>query len=125
MVITYRDIFSGSQSPAWLLESSGIQQIHALLSDRGAVAYNLLIDSEHAFKLFYRDLTRVFAHQTLSLPAQGYDNRLIYGFRHQPPRREICEYMQSASRLAELHDIDYHEILAAIFTSNPVGSGPI
>ncbi len=119
------DIFSGSQSPDWLLDSPAIQQMHTLLSDQGAVAYNLLIDSEHAFKLFYRDLTRVFAQQTLSLPVQGYDNRLVYGFRHQPPQREMSNYIQHASQLAELHDINYHQVLAGIFTNNPIGSGPI
>ena len=119
------DIFSGSQSPDWLLALPCIRQIGALLSDQGAVAYNLLIDSEHAFKLFYRDLTRVFAEQTLSLPVQDYDNRLVYGFRHQPPQREMSDYMQLASDMAELHDINYLEVLAGIFTNNPIGSGPI
>ena len=119
------DIFSGSQSPDWLLNSQGIQQIHSLLSDQGAVAYNLLIDSEHAFKMFYRNLTRVFAQQTLSLSVEGFDNRLIYGFRHQPPQREMSGYMQHAWHMAELHDINYQEVLAAIYTSNPIGSGPI
>ncbi len=119
------DIFSGSQSPDWLLDSPGIQQMHALLSDRGAVAYNLLIDSEHAFKLFYRNLTRVFGGQALSLPVPGYDNMLAYGFRYPPPPRDMSDYMQLAADMAELHDIDYHQVLAAIYTSNPIGSGPI
>jgi len=119
------DIFSGSQSPDWLLDSPGIHQVHALLGDSGAVAYNLLIDSEHAFKSFYRALTRVFGGHALSLPVQGYDNRLVYGFRHQPPQREMPDYMQRASQMAELHEINYHEVLAAIYTNNPVGSGII
>lgn len=119
------DIFSGSQSPDWLLDSQGIHQIHSLLSDQGAVAYNLLIDSEHAFKMFYRNLTRVFAQQTLSLSAEGFDNRLVYGFRYRPPQREMSGYMQHASHMADLHDINYQEVLAAIYTSNPIGSGPI
>lgn len=119
------DIFSGSQSPDWILDSTGIQLIHNLLSDQGAVAYNLLIDSEHTFKLFYRNLTRVFAQQTLSLPVEGYDNTLAYGFRYRPPHREMSNYMQHASNMAELHDINYHEVLAEIYTSNPIGSGPI
>lgn len=119
------DIFAGSQSPDWLLDSPSIQQIHTLLSDQGAVAYNLLIDSEHAFNLFYRNLTRVFAQQTLFLPVEGYDNTLAYGFRYRPPQREMSYYMQHASNMAELHEINYNEVLAAIYTNNPIGSGII
>jgi len=117
------DIFDGSQSPAWLLEPPGIRQILNLLSDRGAVAYNLLIDSEHAFNSFYRNLTRVFEQQVLYLPVEGYDNILAYGFRLQPPKREISYYLQHASNMSDLHDINYNEILAAIYNTNPVGSG--
>jgi len=119
------DIFAGSQSPDWLLDSPSIQQIHTLLSDQGAVAYNLLIDSEHAFNLFYRNLTRVFAQQALFLPVEGYDNNLAYGLRYRPPRREMSYYMQHASNMAELHEINYNEVLAAIYTNNPIGSGII
>ena len=119
------DIFDGSQSPAWLLEPPGIRQILSLLSDRGAVAYNLLIDSEHAFNSFYRNLTRVFEQQVLYLPVEGYDNILAYGFRLQPPKREISYYLQHASNMTDLHEINYNEILAAIYNTNPVGSGII
>ncbi|MCH6565439.1 MAG: hypothetical protein IH811_06145 [Proteobacteria bacterium] len=96
-----------------------------MLSDQGAVAYNLLIDSEHSFKLFYRNLTRVFEQQVLYLPVEGYDNILVYGFRFRPPQREMTYYLQHASIMTELHYINYNEILAAIYSANPVGSGII
>ena len=119
------DIFDGSQSPAWLLEPPGIRQILSLLSDRGAVAYNLLIDSEHDFNLFRRNLNQIFAEQTLFLPVEGYDNTLAYGFRYHPPQQGMPYYMQHASSMAELHDINYNEVLAAIYSTNPIGSGLI
>jgi spermidine synthase len=119
------DIFDGSQSPDWLLKVSCIRQMQNLLSNRGAIAYNLLIDSKYAFNSFYRDLTRVFEQQVLFLPVDGYDNILIYGFRLQPPQRKISYYLQHASTMSEIHEINYNEILAAIFDSNPVGSGII
>ena len=119
------DIFNGSQSPQWLQDSQNIQQMYALLSDQGAIAYNLLIDSEHAFNLFYRNLTRVFAEQTLSIPVEGYDNLLTYGFRYRPLQRDMSSYIQQAADMSDLHDINYHEVLAAIFTNNPIGSGVI
>lgn len=116
------DIFDGSQSPDWLLKPACIRQVHNLLSDRGAIAYNLLIDSEYAFNSFYRDLTRVFEQRVLFLPVEGYDNILTYGFRFRPPHREISYYLQHASNMADIHEINYNEILATIFASNPVGS---
>ena len=119
------DIFDGSQSPDWLLKVSCIRQMQNLLSDRGAIAYNLLIDSKFAFNSFYRDLTRAFAQQVLFLPVGGYDNILTYGFRLQPPKREISYYLQHASIMSGIHEINYNEVLAAIFDSNPVGSGII
>jgi len=119
------DIFSGSQSPDWLLEFSSIQQMHGLLGDQGAVAYNLLIDSKHFFRMFYRNLTRLFARQALILSVEGYDNTIAYGFRYRPPQREMVHYMAYASTLGALHGIDYHQVLKAIYTNNPVGSGVI
>jgi spermidine synthase len=119
------DIFDGVQSPDWLLKVSCMRQMQKLLSDRGAIAYNLLIDSKYTFNSFYRDLTRVFEQQVLFLPVEGYDNILTYGFRVQPPKREISYYLQHASSMTEVHEINYNEIIATIFTSNPVGSGII
>ena len=119
------DIFSGSQSPDWLLDSSSIQQIQSLLSDQGAVAYNLLIDSEHALRLFHRNLRRVFTQRALCLSVQGFDNVLAYGFRYQSPQHDMSYYLQHASNMSELHDFNYNEVLAAIYTSNPIGGSGV
>jgi len=117
------DIFDGSQSPDWLLDLPSIRQMYSLLSDQGAVAYNLLIESEHTFNLFKRYLSRIYEQQVLFLPVEGYDNELAYGFRARPTRREMSYYLQHASNMTEMHDINYNEVLAAIYNANPVGSG--
>ena len=57
------DVFNGAQSPPWLLEKSTLQQLHDMTSDNGALAFNLLIDSDHDFKLFYRDLRQLFSNR--------------------------------------------------------------
>lgn len=119
------DIFDGNQSPNWLREPGNIRQMRALLSDQGAIGYNLLFDSEREFKLFQRNLTQVFAERYLILSAKGYDNTLAYGFRNQPPEHDMTFYMQQAVQMSELHNIDYNAVLAAIYTNNPVGSGII
>jgi spermidine synthase len=119
------DIFDGTQSPGWLLELQSMQRLYSLLSDRGAVAYNLLIDSDHAFKQFYRRLRQAFNGQTLILPVKGFDNTITYALRYQPAGRDMVWYIQQASTLGESHDIDYMAVLSAIYDSNPTGSGLI
>jgi spermidine synthase len=119
------DIFSGNQSPDWLLNAANIQQIYTLLSNQGAVAYNLLIDSEFEYNLFHRNLTRIFSQQTLFLPVEEFDNTIAYGIRNQPKHRGMPYYLQQASNMTELHDINYNEILATIYSNNPVGTGII
>ena len=123
--LIFVDIFSGNQSPDWLLTAANIQQIYALLSNQGAVAYNLLIDSEYEYNLFHRNLTQIFSEQALFLPVEGFDNTIAYGIRDQPKHHGMSYYMQQAAHMSELHDINYHEVLAAIYTNNPVGTGTI
>ncbi len=119
------DIFNGTQSPEWLLELQSMQRFYSLLSDQGAVAYNLLIDSPHAFKQFYRSLRQAFDNQTLVLSAEGFDNTITYALRYQPTGHDMLWYMQRASTLGEVHDIDYLSVLSAIYDANSTGSGII
>ena len=119
------DIFSGSQSPAWLLDSQAMRQLYKLLTDQGAVAYNLLVDSDHDFKLFLENLGQLFNQQILSLAVDGFENKLVYGFCNAPPRRQMSYYIERAIAMAELQDIDYLSVLSTIYTTNPIGSSVI
>jgi spermidine synthase len=119
------DIFSGNQSPGWLLEKPSIDQLFRLLSEYGAISFNLLIDSEHSFNRFYRNLRLVFNKQTLCMPVEGFENTIAYGFHAQMPVREMSWYMQRTLELSQSHAIDYMEVLSAIYTTNPAGHGVI
>ena len=119
------DIFSGSQSPGWLLDSPARHQIHSLLTDQGAVAYNLLVDSDHDFKHFLQNLNVLFKQQTLYLPIEDLENRLVYGFCYTPPERTMSDYLERAMAMAQLHEIDYRSVLSVIYTTNPIGSAII
>ena len=90
------DVFNGAQSPSWLLEKSTLQKLHNMTSDNGALAFNLLIDSDHDFKLFYRDLRQLFKQQTLSLPVGGLENKIVYGIRGASPANDMASNMQTA-----------------------------
>jgi spermidine synthase len=119
------DIFSGAQSPAWLLQKQATNNLFRLLTERGALAYNLLIDSEYDFKRFYRDLRLVFEEQTLCLPVQGLENTIAYGIRNPRPAVEMTQNMQLAIALSERFEIDFMRVLAVIYNTNPVGCGVI
>jgi spermidine synthase len=119
------DIFIGDQSPDWLLSANNMQRLYSLLNKSGAVAYNLLIDDESKFSQYYRDLRNAFSQQTLCIPIAGYDNTIAYGFRYQAEEQDMSSYMQLALDLGETHDINYIEILSAIYATNPSGDGII
>lgn len=119
------DIFIGNKSPPWLLETDSIHRLRDRLSENGGLACNLLINSDHQFEQYYRDLRRVYNRQTLCLSVEGLDNTLTYAFRNQSPQREMTWYLQRGLELTETHEIPYMEILSKIFTTNPGGQGVI
>jgi len=119
------DIFNGAQSPAWLLANPVINQLYGLLTEQGALACNLLIESDHDFSLFYRSFRQVFGQRCLSLPVAGLENRITFGIRAATTASDMSEYLQKALALSEKLDFDLMPILAAIYNTNPVGRGLI
>ena len=117
------DIFTGAQSPRWLLDKQSTDNLYRLIGARGALAYNLLIDSEHDFRLFYRDLRLVFSQRTLCMPVKGYENTIAYGFRFQPPERDMAWYLQHAADQSSRLGIDFVPILSLLYNTNPVRQG--
>ena len=119
------DVFNGAQSPPWLLETASIQQLHDLLSNNGALAFNLLIDSDHDFRLFHRAVRQQFQQQTLCLPVGGLENKIVYGVRGKLEASDMTSNMQTALELSAQLDIDFMPILSVIYNTNPVGEGLI
>lgn len=119
------DIFNGSQSPAWLLEKESIDELHRLLTRRGALAYNLIINSEHDFKRFYRSLRLVFDGETLCLPVKGLENTVAYGIRSSRPVRDMTQNIENANSLSQRLGFDLVNVLSVIYNTNPVGRGVI
>lgn len=117
------DVFTGAQTLGWLLDKKYTDALYRRLGEHGALAYNLLIESEHDFKLFYRELRLVFNRQTLCMPVKDYENLIAFGIRHPLPARYMAWYMQHAMALSEQLEIDFLKILAVIYNTNPVGAG--
>jgi spermidine synthase len=119
------DVFNGVQSPPWLLEQASIQQLYDLLSNSGALAFNLLIDSDHDFRLFNRAVRQQFQQQTLCLPVSELENKILYGVRGKSVASDMTANMHTALELSAQLEIDFMPILSVIYNTNPVGDGLI
>jgi len=119
------DIFNGAQSPAWLLAKTVINQLYELVSEQGALACNLLIDSDHDFNIFYRDFRQAFDQRSLSLPVAGLENRITHGVRAATAANDMLANLQKALALSDKLGFDLMPILAVIYNTNPVGRGLI
>ena len=117
------DIFSGAQSPRWLRQKETCERLYRLLGENGALACNLLIDSETEFKRFYRNLRLACGGKTLCMPVQDYANIIAFGLRAEPPPRDMNAWLEHASELSTEYDIDFVKILSVIYNTNPVGGG--
>jgi len=117
------DLFHGAKTPRWLLDKHRSAQLRGLLEAQGALAYNLLIESETDFKRFYRDLRLEFERRSLCLPVAGFENTLVYAFRDPLPAHDMNRYQARALEYEARYDIDFMQILAVIYNTNPVGGG--
>lgn len=119
------DIFNGARSPGWLLDETCIAALQARLNERGAVAYNLLIPSDHDFERFYRRLRRSYADMVLQLPASELENRIVCAFRTVRRTRDLQSRLQTARAMSEELGIDFIRLLNLACNSNPAGVGPL
>ena len=119
------DVFDGAQTPDWLLGQTTVNRLHQLVTKRGALACNLLVESDHDFGLFYRKIRRVFGQRTLNLPVAGLENRITLGFRAATAETDMSSNLGKALTLSANLGFDLMPILAVIYNTNPVGRGVI
>ncbi len=117
------DLFNAFQSPQWLLQSNTINLLQGLLSPRGAIGYNLLINSDKDFKKFYQQLRNRFQRQTLFMETQDYQNILFYALNFKVDKKSISEYLQLAQQLQETYPLPFNEVLSTIYSMNPTDAG--
>lgn len=117
------DVFHGARSPAWLLQNDTIDAIHRVCGERGAVAYNLLVASDHEYRLFYRRLSRAYDDLTLCLPVQNFENRVVCAVRHRAPVIDMNDHLDRAGALSERFGVDFLRLLSVIYSANPMGVG--
>ena len=119
------DLFLGDKSPEWVLQKDSMHQLFLMLNRRGGVGYNLLIDSEDEFTRYYKSLRNVFQQQTLCLAVEDLDNTLVFAFREPIPAQDMSKNLEKAMMLSSQFNLNYIEILSAIYKTNPTGSGVI
>ena len=119
------DVFDGAQTPAWLRDETTLEQLYRVTAKGGALALNLLIDSDHDFGQFYRSCQRRFNDSSLSLPVDGLENRIVFAVREARPPRDMTANIETAMMLSEQLDIDLTRILSVIYNTNPSGRGLI
>lgn len=117
------DIFDGSQSPNWMLQQDFMRSLKNRLSPSGAIAFNLLVESENRFKRFYQSLRQQFSQKSIYIENDNYENRLLYAFNGDLRKRSMEEYLRQCQALAEDYDVPFMQIMAAIYDNNPQGSG--
>jgi spermidine synthase len=112
------DIFTGDESPDWLLEDEYIDHLKRLLSSRGALGYNLLVNNEKSFDRFYQQLGVTFANQTLMMETEDYENLLVYALNFKAKKKSISQHLQHAQELHEKYQLPFNETLSMIFSMN-------
>ena len=119
------DIFTGSESPKWLLQPQTLYNLSLRLSPQGAIAWNLLIENETEFSHFYGQLREQFRQQTLCLESEENENILAYALNFTPTKYSMSEHINLAHELADRYSLPMHTILSVIYSINPVDSGVI
>ena len=117
------DIFTGARSPSWLLQREAGEALYRLCSERGAVSYNLLLASDHDFGAFYRLIRRIYRDNTLCLPVQGLENRIVCAVRQAQSRTDTDQRLRQASALSSRLGIDFVRLMSVACNSNPSGIG--
>ena len=119
------DVFNGARSPDWLLREDFSVALRQVCSGRGALAYNLLVPSDHDFAAFYRRLRRLYADMTLSLPVQDHENRIVCALRGARQASDMQALLRRAEVLSGDLGIDVVRLLQLTYNCNPAGIGPL
>lgn len=112
------DIFDGDQTPNWLLQNESSKHLKRLLSARGALGYNLLVENEKSFKRHYQQLRNQYARQTLLMETEDYENLLVYALNFKAQKKSISEQMHHAQLLHDKFPLPFIETLSMIYTMN-------
>lgn len=119
------DLFDGGISPDWVLQENFGEKLKGLLGDQGAIAYNLVVETEDDFSRFYQALRLTFQQQTLCMDTEEYENILVYAANFAAQPKSIEEFISLAQTNTEKYDIPFSQILSRIFDINPQGCGMI
>lgn len=119
------DLFDGGISPDWALQKDFTEKLKNRLSKQGALAYNLVVETEDDFSRFYQTLRLAFQQQTLYMDTEEYENILVYAANFPSQQKSIEDFITLAQTGSEKYDIPFNHILSRIFDINPQDCGMI
>lgn len=117
------DLFDEQQMPKWILEQQFMYDLNNLLSDKGCISWNTLIETDHDFKQFYSKLRCTFKQRTLCLAAEDYENTIAYSFNYDLKQSDMGYLIAAAQKNNAFYELPFHDILNIIFNTNPIDSG--
>ncbi|MDT8370398.1 MAG: methyltransferase [Gammaproteobacteria bacterium] len=116
------DIAVDQKTPTWLIKQSFLQHCRSLLTTRGHIAFNLLVDNADSFMHSLAVLRKVFERRTLCLSLPNYRNIVVMGFKNKPSFLDD----DIGSKLAELEmawGIEFTQFYQQMLKDNPKNSG--
>lgn len=119
------DIFDSGVSPDWSLHQGFNRHLKNRLTPQGAVAYNLLIQSEKGFSRFYQLMRELYQQQTLCLETEDYENILVYALNFKNRPSSLTHNLQKSMQFTEMYDLPFNQIMKVIYDINPQGAGII
>lgn len=116
------DIAVNQITPHWLVETDFLQQYRTLLTEKGHIAFNLLVDDADEFLHHLRDLRSVFNQQTVCLSLPNYRNTVVLAFNS----KSSFLVEEISSRLLELEaewGLEFKTFYQQMLKDNPKASG--
>lgn len=116
------DIAVNQKTPEWIIERNFLKQCRSLLTDKGHIALNLLVDDGNAFMHSLSAIRAVFDRHTACLSLPNYRNTVIFAFKNVPESlpAELREYLAS---LEASWGLEFGEFYQQMLKDNPHNSG--
>jgi len=116
------DIAVGQKTPEWVIEREFLKKCRLLLTDKGHISLNLLVDDGNAFMHYLSAIRTVFDRQTACLSLPNYRNTVIFAFNRIPPMlpKDLDEHLEN---LNVIWGLEFSEFYQQMLKDNPQNSG--
>lgn len=116
------DIIVDQKTPKWAVDREFLQKCRSLLTDKGQISLNLLVDDDDTFKQYLSPIRNVFEGNTACLSLKNHRNTVVLASNNKPQAlpKELEAYLL---KLESLWGLEFSEFYTQMVTDNPVNSG--